>query len=85
MKKITKFLEYLECQGIFWENIFCKVYKSINHQKGNLISLSLFFFFFHENIMYTSEVTALLVEAYVIHWQIFGHFLPPLAQIFNQI
>ena len=35
--------------------------------------------------MYTSEVTALLVEAYVIHWQIFGHFLPPLAQIFNQI
>ena len=28
MMKITKSPEYLEYQGIFWENIFCKVYKS---------------------------------------------------------
>ena len=42
-------------------------------------------FFFHENVLFTSEVIALLVTAYTIDRQIFGHFLPPLAQIFNQI
>ena len=43
-------------------------------------------FFFHENILFTcGEVIALSVTAYIIHRQIFGHFLPPLAQIFNQI
>ena len=40
---------------------------------------------FHENILFASGVIALLVTAYSIDWQIFGHFLPPLAQILNQI
>ena len=42
-------------------------------------------FLFHENILFASEVIALLVTVYSIDRQIFGHFLPPLAQIFNQI
>ena len=37
MTKITKFPLYLEYQGIFWENIFLKVYKSIYDQKDNFI------------------------------------------------
>ena len=36
-----------------------KVHKSIYH---------------HENILFTFEVIALLVTAYIIHRQIFGHF-----------
>ena len=71
--KITKFWLYLEYQGIFWENIFLKVYKSIYHQKDNFIGFSLFFLF-HENILFTSEVITLLVTAYSIDQQIFGHF-----------
>ena len=42
-------------------------------------------FLFHENFMDTSEVIALLVTAYIIHGQIFGHVLPPLTPIFTQI
>ena len=42
-------------------------------------------FLFHENFMDTSEVIALLVTAYIIHGQIFGHVLPPLTLIFTQI
>ena len=39
-----------------------KVYKSIYHQKNSFIS-----FLFHENILFTFEVIALLVTAYIIH------------------
>ena len=46
-----------------------KVHKSIYHQKNSFIS-----FLFHENILFTFEVIALLVTAYIIHRQIFGHF-----------
>ena len=42
-------------------------------------------FLFHENILFASKVIALLVTACSIDQQIFGQFLPPLAQIFNQI
>ena len=57
--------------------------KSIYHQKGNFISLSLF----HENILYTSEVIALIINYLWQHISFidnfFGHFLPPLDQRFN--
>ena len=43
MMKITTFPLYLENQGIFWENIFLKVYKSIYDQKDNFINFSFLF------------------------------------------
>ena len=63
---------------VSWQNIFCKVYKIIFHQKDNFISFCFFFcLFFHKNILYTSEVIALLLTAYIIHQQIFSPSLKP--------
>ena len=63
--------------------------KYIKYIKGYIIRkaiLSAFnCFLFHESILHTSEVVELLVTAYIIHQQIFDRFLPPSAQIFNQI
>lgn len=58
-------------------SVLSKLYKSIYHQKAILPAFH--YFLFHENILYTSEVIALLVTVYIIHRQIFGHFLHPLA------
>ena len=54
--KITKFPEYLEYQGIFWENIFCKVYTVYIKVYIIIIKATLsayHCFLFHENILYS--------------------------------
>ena len=78
-KKTTKFLEYLEYQDLFWENVFCRVCKV--YIIGKIILSDFHCFLFHENILYTSEVITLLVAAYTIHQQGFGHFLPPFSEV----
>ena len=47
--------------------------------------LSAFHYFFHKNVLCTSEVIVLLLMQCIIYWQILNHFLPYLAQIFNQM
>ena len=47
--------------------------------------LSAFISLIYKNILFTSEVIALLVRAYIVHLQIFGHFSPPLSQILNRL
>ena len=59
MKKAPKNGKNYQISGIFGisrhilENIFCKVYKSIHHQKDNSISPTFHCFLFDENILYT--------------------------------
>ena len=62
-----------------------KGYKLISAIIRKTILSALHGFLINENILFISVVIALLLTAYSIDWQIFGHFLPPLAQIFNEI
>ena len=48
---------------------------------GKIILSDFHCFLFHESILYTSEVITLLVTAYIIHQQGFGHFLPPFSEV----
>ena len=66
-----------------WENVLSKAYKSIYHEKDNFIRFSFFFFWWEYFALFHFFVIGLLVTAYMIHRRIFGHFLPPLAQIFD--
>ena len=58
------------------------LFKNICHQKDNFINFIVICFM---RILFNSKVIALLVTPYLIHQQIFDHFLPPLAQRLNQI
>ena len=75
MVKITKFLEYLEYQDIFWKTFFVK-YIKVYITRKTIQFHQLFIVFYLMKIFCTLlEVTALLLTAYVIHRQNFGHFL----------
>ena len=79
MTKITKFPEYLESQGILYPGkTFSAKYIRLYFIKKTILSAFGFFcLFFHKNILYTSEVSALLLTAYIIHQQIFSTSLKP--------
>ena len=66
-------------QGIFWEKVFLEVGIQMCISPERQPYQLFIAFFFHENIFFTSEVIALLVTAYIIHWKIFSHFFPPLT------
>ena len=80
MTKITKFPEYLESQGILYPGkTFSAKYIKLYFIKKTILSafVVVFCLFFHKNILYTSEVIALLLTAYIIHQQIFSPSLKP--------
>ena len=94
MMKTTEFLEYLEYQGIFWKNIFCKVYKGIYHQyvkhvkyiSSEMQYYQLIIVFYFMRIFYILlKLLHFGDSKYHSSANFQSFWLPPLAQIFNQI
>ena len=66
------------------EKKYCPKYMKIYiRRKTNLSAFHCFLF--HKKVMYTSQVIALLLTPYMNYRQVFGQFLPHLAQTFNQM
>ena len=60
--EMNSFLQYFEYQGLFWETFSLK-YIKVNMTRKTILS-AFHCFLFYENIVFTSEVIALLVTAY---------------------
>ena len=83
-QKLPNFRNVWNIKAYFGKTFSLKYTKVYNIIRKTIL-LGFLSFLFHENILFASEVIGSLVTVYSSDWQIFGHFLPPLAEIFNQI
>ena len=74
MTKLPNFHNVWNIKAYFGKTFSLKYIKVYIIRKKILLNFHCFLF--HENVLFASEVIALLVTAYSTDQQIFGHFLP---------